>query len=416
MTSPSEAAITGPSQPVPGPEAPEHQELLYLRQFFYQCPAGLFETDDAGIVRMVNPAAVQLLAPIIGDGDLSQLFPLLRRVAPEMVDVITRDPGQLGPLAAGRRMLIPAGADRDAWLEMQAVRVAPDRVMIVVQDVSAERRLAIREHQTAVELQLTMLGHADDIPGLATGVTYRAAAAELQVGGDWYDVIGLDDGRAMFVVGDAVGHNLSATTAMGQLRSAIRATAPYVPDPAALLTRADVLAGQISGAECATVACVLLDPATGQLSYATAGHPPILVVHADGGTTYLDGGRGLPLGVARATRRRAPRDSATQGGATRDSASPRGAAQSAATQSAHRSSAMTQLAPGDLLVLYTDGLYERRRESPDVGLARLAGLAAEARGLPPSELSHALADGMLAGAAPEDDICVLVAAPELAVR
>ena len=77
---------------------------------------------------------------------------------------------------------------------------------------------------------------------------------------------------------------------------------------------------------------------------------------------------------------------------------------------------MTQLAPGDLLVLYTDGLYERRRESPDVGLARLAGLAVEARGLPPSELSHALADGMLAGAAPEDDICVLVAAPELAVR
>jgi serine phosphatase RsbU (regulator of sigma subunit) len=235
-------------------------------------------------------------------------------------------------------------------------------------------------------------------------------------------VIGLDDGRAMFVVGDAVGHNLSATTAMGQLRSAIRATAPYVPDPAALLTRADVLAGQISGAECATVACVLLDPATGQLSYASAGHPPILVVHAGGGTTYLDGGRGLPLGVARATRRRttrdsAARDSAARDSAARDSASPRSAAQTGAAQvGANRSSAMTQLAPGDLLVLYTDGLYERRRESPDVGLARLAALAAEARGLPPTELSHALADGMLAGAAPEDDICVLVAAPELAVR
>ena len=162
-----EQTLAGPDPLAEAPErvlAPEHQELLYLRQFFYQCPAGLFETDDTGIVRMVNPAAVRLLAPIIGDGDLSQLFPLLRRVAPEMVDVITRDPGQLGPLAAGRRMLIPASADRDAWLEMQAVRVAPDGVMIVVQDVSAERRLAIREHQTAVELQLTMLGHADDIP------------------------------------------------------------------------------------------------------------------------------------------------------------------------------------------------------------------------------------------------------------
>jgi serine phosphatase RsbU (regulator of sigma subunit) len=357
--------------------APELKELVYLRQFFYQCPAGLFETDDAGIVQMVNPAAVRLLAPIIGGGDLSQLFPLLRRVAPEMVDVIAGDPDRLGPLAAGRRILISAGAGQDACLEMQAVRVAPNRVMIVVQDVSSERRLAIREHQTAVELQLAMLGHADEVPGLAAGVTYRAAAAELQVGGDWYDVIRLDDGRAVLVVGDAVGHNLSATTAMGQLRSAIRATAPFAPDPAALLSRADVIAGQISGAECATVAVALLDPASGELSYATAGHPPILIVPADGSPGYLSGGRGLPLGVARA-----PREAAT-----------------------------TKLAAGDVIVMYTDGLYERRAESPDVGLARLAGLAARARELPPTELSQALADGMLARAEPDDDICVLVAAP-----
>ncbi len=363
----------------PAPEqtiAPELKELLYLRQFFYQCPAGLFETDNAGIVQMVNPAAVRLLAPIIGRGDLSQLFPLLRRVAPEMVDVIASDPDRLGPLAAGRWMLIPAGADRDTCLEMQAVRVAPNRVMIVVQDVSAERRLAIREHQTAVELQLAMLGHADEVPSLPVGVTYRAAAAELQVGGDWYDIIALEDGGAVFVVGDAVGHNLGATTAMGQLRSAIHATAPFVPDPAALLGRADVIAGRISGAECATVAAARLDPATGELSYATAGHPPILIVHADGSTSYLSGGRGLPVGITRQ-----PRQAAT-----------------------------TRLAVGDLMVMYTDGLYERRAESPDVGLARLAALAARSRALPPTELSQALADGMLDGTEPDDDICVLVAA------
>jgi serine phosphatase RsbU (regulator of sigma subunit) len=363
----------------PAPEqvvAPELKELLYLRQFFYQCPAGLFETDNAGIVQMVNPAAVRLLAPVIGGGDLSQLFPLLRRLAPEMVEVISRDPDRLGPLAAGRRILIPAGADRDACLEMQAVRVASNRVMIVVQDVSAERRLAIREHQTAVELQLAMLGHADEVPGLPVGVTYRAAAAELQVGGDWYDVIALDEGHAVFVVGDAVGHNLGATTAMGQLRSAIHATAPFVPDPAALLSRADGIAGRISGAECATVAAARLDPATGELSYATAGHPPILIVHADGSTSYLDGGRGLPIGIAPV-----PRQAAT-----------------------------TRLAPGDLMIMYTDGLYERRAESPDVGLARLAELAARSRSLPPTELSQALADGMLAGTEPDDDLCVLVAA------
>jgi serine phosphatase RsbU (regulator of sigma subunit) len=112
-----------------------------------------------------------------------------------------------------------------------------------------------------------------------------------------------------------------------------------------------------------------------------------VVVHAGGGTgsssagtTYLPGGRGLPLGVGRTA----------------------------------RASATTKLAAGDLLVLYTDGLYERRRESPDVGLARLATLAAKYQALPPTELSHALADGMLAGADPEDDISVLVAAPQLA--
>ncbi len=369
----------GPHRPGSAPEqtaAPELRELLYLRQFFYQCPAGLFETDDAGIVQMVNPAAVRLLAPVIGAGDLSQLFPLLRRVAPEMVDVIATDPDRLGPLAAGRRILIPAGADRDACLEMQAVRVAPNRVMIVVQDVSAERRLAIREHQTAVELQLALLGHADEVPGLPVGVTYRAAAAELQVGGDWYDVIALGDGQAVFVVGDAVGHNLNATTAMGQLRSAIHATAPFVPDPAALLGRADVIAGRISGAECATVAAARLDLATGELSYATAGHPPILIVHADGSTSYLDGGRGLPIGIAPAPRQ----------------------------------AAATRLTAGDLMIMYTDGLYERRGESPDVGLARLAELAAKSRDLPPTELSQTLADGMLDGTEPDDDICVLVAA------
>ncbi len=73
---------------------------LYLRQFFHQCPVGLFETDDAGAVRMVNPAAVNMLAPVIGSGDLSQLFPLLGQPAPGMIDVITRDPSR--DRAAGR--------------------------------------------------------------------------------------------------------------------------------------------------------------------------------------------------------------------------------------------------------------------------------------------------------------------------
>jgi PAS domain-containing protein len=83
------------------------QELQDLREFFYQCPVGLLEIDDDGLVYQVNPAAVALLAPVIGGGNLARLFPLLDRLAPEMTDVISQDRDRMGPLAAGKRTLIP---------------------------------------------------------------------------------------------------------------------------------------------------------------------------------------------------------------------------------------------------------------------------------------------------------------------
>src|SRR5579875_1411778 len=359
--------------------ARDHEELLNLRQFLYQSPVGLLEVSDAGAVRMVNPAAVSLLAPVIGGGDLTQLFPLLAVIAPDMIGVISGDPGRMGPLARGRRVLVSGGPHAEACLEMQALRVAPGRVMIVVQDVSAERRLAQREHEIAVELQLAMLGHADEVPGLTIGVTYRAAEAELQVGGDWYDVISLPGGRAGLIVGDVVGHTLGATTAMGQLRSAIRATARHCSWPGALLQETDALAEQISGAPFSTMAYALVDLATGDLSYATAGHPPVLLVRADGTARYLTGGRGLPLTMA----------------------------------DTGRPTATARLSPGDIVIMYTDGLYERRRPGPHDSLAGLADLAAASHRLPPTELSQALTDGMLAGEPAQDDICVLVAAVAL---
>jgi serine phosphatase RsbU (regulator of sigma subunit) len=356
----------------------EGREPSDLLQFFYQCPVGLFEIDDAGTVHMVNPAAVQLLAPVIAGGDLSSLFPLLRKLAPELVELITADRSRLGPLAAGRRMVVPVGASGEAYLEMQAVRVAADQVMIVVQDVSAEHRLALREREIAVELQLAMLGRADEVPGLAVGVTYRAADAELEVGGDWYDVIALPGRRAGLVVGDIVGHNLAATTAMGQLRSALRATAQYRPEPGELLSLADHLALAIEGAPSATLAYGLLDLASGQFSYASAGHPPILVIRADGSAGYLKGGRGLPVGIV--------------------------------ADDVPRTADSCQLGRGDIVVLFTDGLYERRDEALDERLGEVLRQAVKFRHRPPTELSRELTEAMLGGRLAEDDICVLVAA------
>ncbi len=171
--------------------AGEPPELQDLRQFFYQCPVGLFEISDDGAVRTVNPAAVAMLGPSLGGDDLSQLCPLLGRLAPETVDLIRGNRSRMAPLAAGRRILIPAGAHGELCLELRAVRVTRDRVMIVLQDVTEERRLAERKHEIAVELQLAMLGRIDEIPAMPVGVTYRAAELELDVGGDWYDVISL---------------------------------------------------------------------------------------------------------------------------------------------------------------------------------------------------------------------------------
>jgi len=118
------------------------QELQDLRQFFYQYPVGLFEIDDDGLVYKVNPAAVAMLAPAIGSGDLAKLFPILDQLAPQMISVISQDLARMGPLAAGERILIPAEAHGVSSLEIRAVRVAAGRVMVVLLDVSAERRLA----------------------------------------------------------------------------------------------------------------------------------------------------------------------------------------------------------------------------------------------------------------------------------
>ena len=118
------------------------RELEDLRQFFYQCPVGLFEIDDDGLVYKVNPAAVAMLTPAIGADSLTKLFPVLDRLAPQLTRVISQDRHRMGPLVAGQRMLIPDDVHGTLSLEIRAVRVAPGRVMVVLLDVSAERRLA----------------------------------------------------------------------------------------------------------------------------------------------------------------------------------------------------------------------------------------------------------------------------------
>ncbi|MEN9506666.1 MAG: hypothetical protein RI958_2592 [Actinomycetota bacterium] len=238
----------------------------------------------------------------------------------------------------------------------------------------ARTRLAEREHEIATELQHALLGEVDLVEGLALGTVYLASEDGLDIGGDWYDVIRRKDDTAVLVVGDVVGHSLSAATAMGQLRSAVRALAHLCDSPDVLLDHVAGYAENVRDARYSTLVLVYLDMHSGSFRYACAGHPPPLVVSADGTTVFVEGARNPPLGAFAA-----------------------GSVQAAESS----------IPPGGSLVLYTDGLVEHRGASIDDGFDEIARLAGRAASLPPELLATRLVSEVFARTAPRDDVAVL---------
>ena len=157
------------------------------------------------------------------------------------------------------------------------------------------------QRETALALQRAILGPSRLPPGFAA--RYEPASRPLEVGGDWYDLVELPDGRIGIVVGDCVGHGLEAATVMGQLRSACRALLLQDASPAQTLSAMDRFAALIPGAFCSTVFCGILDRDEGRLTYSSAGHPPGILAHPDGEAELLRGGRSFPLAVLSGTRR-----------------------------------------------------------------------------------------------------------------
>lgn len=273
----------------------------------------------------------------------------------------------------------------------------PDGVLVVWMDLTAQRPFTLedqtlltvlagrlgqglqRVHQvdqqreTALALQHAILGPADLPNGFA--VRYQAATRPLQVGGDWYDIVDLEDGRIALIVGDCVGHGLAAATVMGQVRSACRALLFENPSPGAALAGMDRFAARLPGAQCTTAVCAVLTPETGELVYSSAGHPPPILVHGDGSTQILDEGHTIALGI-------------------------RG--------NWIRPEARVTIPARSTLLLYTDGLVERRRVPLDHGISRVAGVAQDSRAL---NLEH-LANQVMSRVAPrggyQDDVVLLL--------
>ena len=172
-------------------------------------------------------------------------------------------------------------------------------------------------------------------------------------------MIPLPGQRAGVVAGDCVGRGLPAAAIMGQLRSASQAVLLRAPGPAEALADLDTFASRIPGAECTTVFCAIIDPAAGTVTYSCAGHPPPILVTAEGESRLLDQARSLPLAMLPA--------------------------------GWQRSQATATLPPGATLMLYTDGLVERRNQPLDTGIdAAAAALAGHALDHPDDIADHVM--------------------------
>jgi len=248
---------------------------------------------------------------------------------------------------------------------------------LAAQCAQAMERSALyaHEHQVAATLQQALLPAAlPYVPGVVIDAAHRAGTPGAEVGGDWYDAFRLPDGRIVIAIGDVVGRGLEAAVTMGQIRQAIRAAALEGHAPAdvlALVGRMLPLAA--TGRDMTTAIVGVLDSLAGRFTYAAAGHPaPLLATH--GRVETLPSG-GLPIGFM--DRRPAP-------------------------------SWTVDLAPGALLLLYTDGVIESRRDAA-AGLAALrAALEQQQHERDPAP-AHAILDRLDVRDAPDDVALVAVA-------
>lgn len=231
-----------------------------------------------------------------------------------------------------------------------------------------------REHRLAATLQDSIIpARLPDVPGLLLAAHYSPGNPEADVGGDWYDALLLPSGSVAIVAGDVVGRGVHAAAIMGQLRNAFRAFLLEGYTPADALGRLNGLVTTLGDAYFCTVACALIDPARGFVRVASAGHTPPIVVTAGGTVRFQELVPSIAIG---------------------------------AIDEVVYSDTAVMLHPGDTLMLYTDGLVERRGRSLDAGLEHLREAASSTGGDPGILVDHVV-ERMMRADVGEDDVAAV---------
>ena len=281
------------------------------------------------------------------------------------------------PLTVDERLIgvlvVGAGDGRELGrVDADLLRLAADRIALSIQ----RGQLYEREHFAAQTFQRSLLPERlPEIPGLRVAARYLPAREEAKVGGDWYDVLELPRDAVGLAMGDVVSHGIRAASIMGQIRSAMRAYAFDDESPGGTLTKLNAVMRGLDQRETATAVYLALDLAEGTFCFASAGHPPPLLINPAGSADLLEAGRSVPLGAHPGT---------------------------------HYPEAVERLDPGSTIVLYTDGLIERRGQSLNEGLKRLVSEATR-HSAEPGPLCDRLIGALLGDQPPLDDVALLAA-------
>jgi signal transduction histidine kinase/DNA-binding response OmpR family regulator/serine phosphatase RsbU (regulator of sigma subunit) len=320
---------------------------------------------EAALVARIHPADRQLLRDAIAEAEATgeSLDCEVRVVTPDGQERIYRTMADVVVDEKGVRL---RGANQDITDE----RAAQQAITAAV----AAREVAAREHRIADDLQRSLVPKPSFAPdGLSIATYYRAGVEGTQVGGDWYDVVDVGAGRTALILGDVMGRGVQAAAVMGQLRAAMRAYAQLDLPPADVLALIDTAVRNLGEDQIVTAVYAVYDPDDRTLTYANAGHLPPILLRPGSAPALLREAAGPPLGV---------------GPLTVDAA-------------------QIPFPSDSTLLLYTDGLVERRGSDLDSGISHLVECLTSAEG-PLSGLPTDLVEAMLPDG-PDDDVAVLVA-------